>query len=290
LISRGERLGALLVGRGPDRPRFEPEDLEMLEELAGPAATAVENALLYSRARHAVHMRDEFLSIASHELRTPLSSLQLQLEMLKRVLRGSGSDEERVEAKMETALRQTGRLARLVDGLLDVSRISAGKLDLQLETFDLHDLVGEVVERFGADAARAGCELQIRSTPGVVGRWDRLRIEQVFLNLLSNAAKYAANRPIEIAVGAEAGRAMLTVRDHGIGIAREDLPRIFGLYERAVPIRHFGGLGLGLYIARQIVEAHGGHIRVSAAPSEGSTFTLEIPIAPHEEMALAATH
>jgi len=292
LISRGEVIGAFLIGRTDQRQRFDTADLAMVEELAGPAAAAVENALLYSQSRNAIRLRDEFLSIASHELRTPLSSLQLQLEMLRRVLRKAFSEDAQVTAKLSTSLRQTGRLARLIDGLLDVSRISSGRLELQLERFDLNDLINEVVERFHDDAARAGCELKVYASPGVVGVWDRLRLEQVFLNLLSNAAKYASDQPIEIRLERRDGNASLSVRDHGIGIAEQDLRRIFGLYERAVPIRHFGGLGLGLYIARQIVEAHGGRINVQAVPQQGSTFTIDLPLLARtqEGIPASATH
>jgi signal transduction histidine kinase len=222
-----------------------------------------------------VRARDEFLSIASHELRTPLSALMLQLGGLERTLHNPG--DERTAKKTSAALRHTYRLAKLVDSLLDVSRLAQGRLTLNVEDCDLGDLVHEVAERLAEEARHAGCAFTLEALPGVRGPWDRLRVEQVVTNLLGNALKYGAGHPIEIAVAAHDGVATMTVRDHGIGIAADDLRRIFGRFERAAPARHYGGLGLGLYIAREIVTAHGGTIRASSSPGDGAVFTVELP-------------
>lgn len=231
----------------------------------------------------AIRLRDEFMSVASHELRTPLSALQLQLQSLQRLLQETRIESlnGRVTKKLGSAIRQTDRLARLIDSLLDISRMARGKLELQLEDFDLGDAAREVAERFRDEAARQGCEISLSSKP-VVGRWDRLRIEQVITNLVSNSLKYGPGKPITILVEQHDGLATLVVQDEGIGIQPEDFQRIFERFERGVPARHYGGLGLGLYIVRQIVDAHGGVVRVESQPGAGSRFVVSLPRRPAE--------
>lgn len=236
--------------------------------------------------RDAVATRDEFLSIASHELKTPLTPLQLQLDSLRLVLDKAGVSDERTTGKLEQASRQTARLTRLVENLFDVSRITRFRLDLELEEVDLGDLVQEVASRYADEARRVGCTLDIHAPPSVVGRWDRLRLEQLISILVSNAIKYGPGKPVEIRVEGADETAQLSVRDYGIGIAEADLSRIFERFERAVSARHYGGLGLGLYIARQIVDAHAGTIAVSSSPGTGATFTVAIPFEPKATNAL----
>jgi PAS domain S-box-containing protein len=236
-------------------------------------------------AQQAIRVRDEFLSIASHELRTPLTALQLQLESLASMLPESQGS---LGPRLIKAVRQTDRLGRLIGNLLDVSRIMSGKLELDLEAFDFSDLVREVVDSFAEEATRARCKITLQ-TDTACGRWDRLRMEQVVTNLLSNSLKYAPGAEVEIRL--EVGDvARLTVSDHGIGIAPEALSRIFGRFERAAPSRHYGGLGVGLYITRQIVSAHGGTIRVDSQLGKGSTFTVELPIAARATGVRVASH
>lgn len=228
--------------------------------------------------RQAVKLRDEFLSVASHELRTPLTALSLQLEGLKRQIeRQPAIEGARVVRKVETALRQSGRLATLIEGLLSVSRIIAGRFQLELEPFDLTDVVHDTVERVTEIATRAGCEIRVAPGGPVVGTWDRSRLDQVLMNLLTNAIKYGAGHPVDVEAEAPGDAVELRVRDHGIGISEADQPRIFGRFERAVPSTHYGGLGLGLYISREIVEAHGGTIHVESTPGSGSTFIVRLP-------------
>ncbi len=174
-------------------------------------------------------------------------------------------------------LRQSKRLSNLVDQLLDVSRIRRAELELELEDVDLAEVLREVATRLEADVARSGCSLSLLFSAPATGRWDRMRIEQVVTNLLSNAIKFAHGTPIDAQVDADPKFARLVIRDRGIGISVADQARIFSRFERASSSRHFAGLGLGLYITRKIVEAHGGKIRVESAPSEGSTFTVELP-------------
>jgi signal transduction histidine kinase len=251
----------------------------MAEELARRVAGALENASLYRDAQSAVRMRDEFLSVASHELKTPLTSLKLQHGLIDRAL--TGEAREKVGPRLATAVRQVQRLAALVDNLLDVSRLSLGRLSLEPTEVDLGQAVRDAVERMEEVFSQAGCTVRVDVPGPLTGRWDSLRLDQVLVNLLTNAAKYGAGRPVAVEARAEGDEAVrLWVRDEGIGIDEKDLPRLFGRFERAVSDRHYGGLGLGLFISRQIVDAMGGSIEVESRPGVGSTFTVRLPRAP----------
>jgi PAS domain S-box-containing protein len=279
LSTRGKTLGAITLASSESGRRFGPEDLAFAQDLAGRASVAIENSRLYREAREAVRARDEFLSIASHELKTPLTTLQLQVQGLARKLKSSVEKPalQGLAARVATSERQVERLTALINNLLDISRITAGRLDLDLEPVDLAAVAKEAAARFGEDLARAGCVLELRAEGECVGQWDRLRLEQVVTNLLSNAAKYGAGRPIEIEVDGGEATARFSIRDHGIGIPAEHQARIFERFERAVSDRHYGGLGLGLWIVRQIVDAFGGTIRVESRAGAGSTFTVLLP-------------
>jgi len=277
LMAHGKSLGILTLARSEPGRRYGRGDLALAEELARRAAHAVDNSRLYSQAQAAISIRDEFLTIASHELRTPVTALQLQLQNLRRILEPREGASKAAHLKLTTAQRQAERLSKLIEGLLDVSRISAGRLLFNLEEINLAELVSSVVEQFQEEAARAGCQLVVRADESVTGRWDRLRVEQLLGNLLSNALKYAPGKPVTVCVGAKGDLARLVVADQGIGIPQEDLPRIFGRFERAVSSRHYGGLGLGLFVSQRIVEGHGGCIEVTSRPGVGSTFTVWLP-------------
>ncbi len=276
LTARGHTFGHVTMLRDAPGPAYTPEDQSFLEDLAVRAAESAENARLYGTAQAAVAGRDEFLSIASHELRTPLAALKLAVQNLKRVLgEASGATGRRT---LDAAERQAGRLETLVAALLDVSRIQAGRLELSFEEVDLASLVEETVAQFEEQLALSGCQVTVHGAGPLKGQWDRLRLGQVVTNLLSNAMKYGQGKPIEIALEGDARRARLSVRDHGIGLGPEAQRRLFQRFERAASSRNYGGLGLGLYIARRIAEAHGGTVGVQSAPGEGSTFTLELPL------------
>ncbi len=230
----------------------------------------------------AVRLRDEFLSVAAHELKTPLTPLSLKLQALARALlaESDAATAERRRKDVDVMRRQVHRLSALVTNLLDVSRIGIGRLNLQLEPVELAELVREVASRLAPEAERAHSPLELDLGGSWSGRWDRTRLEQVVENLLSNAIKYGAGRPIHISVEGEGERVRLVVRDEGIGIAPEALGRIFDRFERAVSERNYGGLGLGLYITREIVSALGGTVRVESRPAQGATFTVELPREP----------
>jgi len=246
---------------------------------AAAEAANEEQHRLTREARAAVQIRDDFLSVAAHELRTPLTSLKLQFQLLYRGLRGGGPpDLEKLGQRLESCERQTSRLTSLVDSLLDVSRLARGRLELNLEPLSLDEVVREAARRFESEAQDAGVQLTVDTPQAVTGRWDRMRLEQVLTNLLSNALKYGQGAPVDVRVRGDATHATLEVEDHGIGLSSDDAQRIFGRFERAVSSRHYGGLGLGLFITRQLVEALGGRITVTSVPDQGSTFTVVLPL------------
>jgi PAS domain S-box-containing protein len=242
-----------------------------------------ERGRLVRELEEAISARDDFLSIASHELRTPLTPIRLSVQSLRRKGQSLATVLPKgLSTQLETMDRQVARLDTLINELLDVSRITVGRMDLELSDFDAATLVREVVGRFQQelDWGHHTVKLDV-GAPGaqMVGRWDRLRLDQVVSNLLTNAMKYGGDRKlIEISVSGEpSGGVAISVRDHGVGISTEDQERIFERFERLISVRHFGGFGLGLWIVRQIVEAHGGNVRVESVLGEGSTFTVEIP-------------
>lgn len=281
LAARGHTLGALTLVWAESQRRYARADLPLMEELGRRAGIALDNARLYGEAQRAVRLREEFLSIASHELKTPLTSLQLQVGHLQRTL-GKETHEDpairRVAERIERIDLHVGRLGRLIEDLLDVSRVSAGQLALTVEEVDLSEVVQDIVSRYRDQIAGAGCSMSLALQARLVGRWDRMRLEQVVSNFLSNAIKYGAGQPIEIATEQTGAVARLRVRDHGIGIAREQHQQIFERWGRAAPSEHYGGLGLGLWIVRLFVEKMGGAVAVDSEPGKGATFTVELPL------------
>jgi signal transduction histidine kinase len=237
---------------------------------------AEEERLRLAQSQESVRLRDEFLSIASHELKTPLTALQLQL---RGVFERVAPVDDAVARKVEKAMRAGERLGDLIETLLDVSRIATGKLTLSVESFDLVEAVREVVDRLSAASANAECEVNVRAERAVLGTWDRLRVEQVVTNLLANALKYAPEAPVEISVESDGAAATLRVRDHGEGLPEGDVERLFDRFERA-SAPSYGGLGLGLYIASQVCEAHGGTIRAETPEGKGACFVVRLPLAP----------
>lgn len=278
----GKPIGAMtLVTNGSDR-HYSKEDLLLAQELAARAALAVENAKLHRDARAALHTRDEFFSIASHELKNPLAALMLQLKLLQRELRRSSNrpaPPEVIAAKVDAAERNAGRIGELVQELLDTTRIRAGKLELRRELIDLGIMVRDAVTRIEPEAQQAKTAISVQTIADVTGWWDRSRLEQVIVNLLTNAVKYGSGQPISVSVSRADGAACFVVHDGGIGVPAEDQERIFEAFERGKSLEgsKMTGLGLGLYISRKIVEAHGGKITLKSEPGYGSTFTVKLP-------------
>jgi signal transduction histidine kinase len=238
---------------------------------------AQEDRVRLAQAQEAIRLRDDFLSIASHELKTPLTALQLQLRSIRSQVGDGGG---RLADTANRAMRVAERLANLIEALLDVSRITTGRLKLSFEAFDLVEVAREVIERLRESAADAGCVVSLEGRGPIEGRWDRLRIEQVLTNLLSNALKYAARKPIVVSVARAGHEAVLQVRDDGPGITEHQMPRLFERFERADSSRNYGGMGLGLYVAREIAQAHGGTIAANNLPAGGASFTVRLPLDP----------
>ncbi len=226
----------------------------------------------------AIQARDDFLSVASHELRTPLATFQLHLDIAERGLRES-AQHQAVE-RLVRARRFVRRLASLVDLMLDVSQITSGQLSLARTPVDLAELLGETLPLAEEEARRAGTEFSVRMEGPARGDFDAPRLSQVFHHLMSNALKFGAGRTVEVRLRGGDGQARLDFVDHGLGIRPEDKARIFERFERAVSARNYGGLGLGLWVAREVVEAHAGRIEVSDTPGGGTTFHIILPLAP----------
>jgi signal transduction histidine kinase len=280
LVAREKTLGVINLAFAESGRRYGSEELRVALDLAARAALAIDNARLYQQARDAVRVREEFLSVAGHELRTPLTAVQIHLELAVRAVQRAPVQPDRVhdpKKRLQDADRLLRRLSGLVEQLLDVSRFGSGRLVLQPEEVDLSALAQEVIDRLKEEAARSGTPLALSAAPAVTGRWDRARLDQVLSNLLSNALKYGLGRPIDVEVRGEGGDAIAVVRDRGIGIAAESHARIFSKFERAASERQFGGLGLGLWICREIVEAMQGRIQVESSPGNGAVFTVRLP-------------
>jgi signal transduction histidine kinase len=226
--------------------------------------------------------RDEFLSAASHELRTPITTLSLQTDGLLAIPGANGNGgrragDDRMLRRLKAIRRQVVRLNQLVDQLLDVSRLIEGRLELRPEEVDLQALVIEAIDLMRESATQAGSPVLLRLRPEVVGHWDRIRIGQVITNLLSNAIKFGCGRPIEVELDADDERARVLVKDAGEGILPQEQERIFQRFERATSVQRHPGLGLGLWICKQIVDASHGTISVQSEPGRGSTFSVELP-------------
>ena len=235
--------------------------------------------LAEAELRQGLHARDEFVSVATHELKEPLSSILLSLQLLEMIAgRGDTVPSAEVLSAVSVVRRQGDRLARLIENLLDVSRINNHRLQLDREAVDVCELVGECVEHARELARQAGSTITLDAACGTcIAYVDRVRLEQVVGNLLTNAVKYGAGRPIDVRLDATAATVVLKVADQGIGIAPADQGRVFERFERATDGHLRRSLGLGLFIVRSVVEAHGGTVRLHSEVGRGSTFTVELP-------------
>jgi signal transduction histidine kinase len=263
------------------------EDLSYASQQRAEAETALrlvaeERARLLEDRRQAVAARDQFLAVAAHELRTPLATLAMLVDYLVvPMLPHSKTEPGGVVVQMRQLAmvkRQVDRLTALVVEMLDVSRITRGSFQLNSGPVDLRDVVREVLDRFDLEIQRSHVTVTVNAPDPAPGIWDAARIDQVITNLISNALKYGAGRPIEVSVRVEVSQAVVVVRDHGIGIPEDEQSKIFGPFARVVAAKHHAGLGLGLWIAQQIVQASGGRIKVDSRPEQGSTFTVELPL------------
>jgi PAS domain S-box-containing protein len=288
LTARGVTLGVLSFVSEDDPDRFGPIELSVAMALATRAALAVDNVRLYAEARaaardarEAVGVRDEFIDLASHELKTPLTALQVAIQTLARVLQNEWPDApSAVGRSIAAAERQTQRFGKLVDNLLNVSRISIGRFTCTYEDVDVANLVRETVARFSVASGLPPRLIAVQAPERSMGRWDRLGLERVLENLLSNAVKFGAGKPIDVLLRDEGGTVRLEVRDRGDGIAPELQERLFERFPGAGAGKHTSGLGLGLFIVRGIAEAHGGRVSFKSAPGRGSTLSVVLPRVP----------
>ncbi|MGC4115963.1 MAG: GAF domain-containing sensor histidine kinase [Myxococcales bacterium] len=250
-------------------------ELALLESLAGSTALAMENVGLHRALSRANLAREEFSSVASHELRTPLTPLKMLLEVLSREPDREPEHQQRLFARMQ---KQVSRLEHLAEHLLDDARLSNGRMLLDLQETDLAQLAREVLERHRAAFESSGTPLSLEAPEPVIGLWDPSRLDRMLDNLLLNALRFAPGAPVTVSVGfSEDDRALLTVADRGPGIPPDARDRVFGRFERAAPLAHFGGFGLGLWIVRQVAEAHRGEVLLDSAPGRGSTFRVLLP-------------
>jgi signal transduction histidine kinase len=271
IFAHGEPLGALSFA-APAARVYSEADLAIVSELARRIELAMENARLHREAHEALAARDEFLGIAAHEIRGPLTSLQLAAQGLPNA---RDARQGRLLAIVE---RETRRLARFVDEILDVTRVRRGQLAFSFGPVDLVEVTREVVDRMAVEIQRSGSTLQITTPASLTGTWDRGRLVQVVTDLLTNAVKFGLGKPIAIQIDTQGSDARWAVTDHGIGIPTADQARIFSPFERVVSARHYGGLGLGLFIVRSIVDALDGTVAVSSQPDAGTTFTVYLPL------------
>lgn len=278
--TRERFVGALTLGFVNGRCAEEDHLAELAQRIAERLGMAVENTQLYARVREALELRESFLTIASHELRTPVATLQLLTQgMLHSAEKpGAAPLPPRIGPKLHSIERQCRRLGVLIGRLMDVTRMMAGPVELNRAPMDLSQVTRDVLDAFYDELAAAGCVVTLHADRSITGSWDRARIEEIISSLVSNAALYGHGQPVEVKVGTEAGRAFVEVEDHGIGVPTEAVERIFGRFERAVdPISHTG-FGLGLFVARHLVEAMGGTIVLKETSERGSTFRFELPL------------
>lgn len=265
----GELVGALTICRGPSGRHYTQDDLTLASEAAERASVALHHARLYEQAQAAIRVRDEFVAIASHELNTPLTALRLHTQRLEK------AQPDKLPAIHDAIVKQTDRITRLVKELLDVSRIHGGRLTLTPEPFDFAELLKDVATRF------PGATVAVETSGATTGSWDRFRMEQVVQNLISNAVKYGGGKPVTVQLSASDASVQLVVRDEGAGIAPDEKEKLFQKFERLSSSRGFGGFGLGLWITRQVVDAHGGQIGLSSEEGRGTSVRVELPRVTH---------
>lgn len=281
LVYRGKIIGALTLAMVESGRFFTESDLAFVEELAGKASAAIDNAKLYSQMQEALVHRDEFLAIASHELKTPITSIKAFLEALAKCMDYPEKfDFAKNKQYMEISVKQVDRLGSIVNDLLDINRINQGKLVYDFKVVSIGPIIAEIIERMAVSFSRHKILVKLQDLDAYV-RLDELRFEQILLNIISNAVKYS--RPgssIYITMKKTHGRVKISVTDQGIGISQEDQKHIFTRYYRSSNVERskVSGLGIGLFIVKELIKAHQGELSVSSIPGIGSTFTIDLPV------------
>lgn len=278
LIAHGHSLGVLTFASYESGKKYDEFYIELGEELGRRVALAFENSKLYRISQKAIEVRNDFLSIASHELNTPITSLKLQLQMVKKNLYAQDSVNfvDKFSTSVDSSIKQIDRLINLVQVLLDVSHIQSGKLSLTFKEINVKEMVNEVVERQREILSRNNCEITVHNEKNIFATWDKTRIEQVLINLLSNAIKYAPGKII-LSIDEDKDNVLINVKDFGRGIPQDKLTAIFDRFERIITNEYIGGLGLGLFIVKEIIEAHKGTIEIESQIDIGSSFKIKLP-------------
>ncbi len=280
MVAHGQVLGAISFATAESGRHYSQADLNLAEDLASRAALALDNAALYRRTQEAVHERELLLSVASHELKNPLASLLGYARLIHGRLASGKAPTDKDRYGLGLIVDQGERLSRMLDLLLDLSRIEAGRLVIERAPVDLGALIGRVVEELKPTLDVHTMTYDKPADPVIV-TGDELRLEQVLRNLIGNAVKYSpAGGPILVRIRRNDGQARVEVRDHGLGIPADAVPHLFQRFYRAKNIGSptVGGLGVGLYVVKEIITRHGGTIDVRSIEGEGSTFTFCLPL------------
>jgi signal transduction histidine kinase len=278
LTAHGRTLGAIAFILTTPLRQFVSDDVAFAEEVARRAAIALDNAHLYQQAQDAISIRDQFLSTAAHELKTPVTALLGNVQMMQRRAERDGILPERERRAVQVIHTQTKRLSKMIATLLDISRFEQGKLIIERAPLDLCALVRRIVEEVLPSLSIHTVECHLPETAIIIDG-DELRLEQVVQNLISNAVKYSPDGgAIQVRVAQRGNLACIEVIDQGIGIPAEDIPHLFERFYRAGNMGHISGMGIGLYIVHELVNLHGGSVAVASAQSQGSTFTVCLPI------------
>lgn len=289
LLVRGRVLGALTLAITDKEERFGEADLQLARDLGQRSAVALDNAELYRTAQDAVRLRDAFLATASHELKTPLTSLYGNVQLLERRTLRSGVLDERDQRIVRVIVEQSARLDRMISALLDISRLQTGQLTIQQMPLDLRHVVQQTVDELELTLDKHTFDVQSDAEPLIVAG-DPLRLHQVIQNLVQNAIKYSPEGGVvTLRVARQDAWATMAISDQGMGIPADALPHLFSQFYRAsnVNARQISGIGLGLYVVKEIVTLHRGTVTAESTEGQGSTFTVRLPLLgmPDEERA-----
>ncbi len=277
----GKLIGFSKVTRDLTERKAAEEKIERaykdLEQRVRDRTADLEKAKL--EAEKAVASRDEFFSIASHELRTPITSLKLKSQIAKRRIKTARMNSvEQMEAYIDETEVQLERLVKLIEDMLDLTRVSTGRLPMEFEIESVSDATREAVSRLEPQFNEQGTPIEFKGSSDALARIDRTRLQQVVTNLLTNTLRYAPGKPVSVEVTRNGDKIILAVKDNGPGISKENQQTIFNRYERLAPTDNISGLGIGLYLARSIVTEHGGTISVVSESGSGALFQVELPV------------
>ncbi len=285
-IRKTDPIGAIGIYWKESR-QIDKETIQILENLANSTSIALQNVQLLSsmtelnlNLKKAVLARDDFLSIASHELNTPLSSLKLQIQMSLKKMSTNEKDLTSPSETLSKCLVHVNHLANIVKGFVDFARLQSDSVQLNYSKFDISSLMGDVLDNYSRQFSSVGSNVICDLEPGLIGYWDKERIEQIFNNLLSNMIKYAPGEPVYFAAKTNGKEVQLLFRDSGPGIPNEYKERIFGQFERGESSHNIGGIGIGLYVVRKLIESHGGKLCLVASKGHGCDIEVRLPFNP----------